>query len=86
MYMLYDKGKVRLPNPSLGVYAVQNYLIEIEAEPVSQRVPQLVASKRMTTQQERTWHGADLGLEEQAHLSYNDYNPRVLRDLLGQYT
>jgi len=86
MYMLYDKGKVRLPNPGLRLYAVQNYLIETKAEPMSQRVPQHVASKRMTTQQERTWHRADPGPKEPAHLSYNDYNTRVLRDPWAQYT
>ena len=34
----------------------------------------------MTTHQERTWYGADLGPKEAAHLHYCDYNPRVLRD------
>ena len=30
MYMLYNnKGKILLPNPNLGLYVVQNYLIEI---------------------------------------------------------
>ena len=55
MYMLYDnKGKIRLPNPNLGLYVVQNYLIEIAVAPVNQRAPQRVASKRMTTHQECT--------------------------------
>jgi len=41
MYMLYDnKGKIRLPNPNLGLYVVQNYLIEIAVTPVNQRAPQ----------------------------------------------
>ena len=85
--MLYDdKGKIRLPNPSLGLYAVQNYLIEISAEPVNQRVPQRVASERMATHQERTWFGADPGPEEAAHLHYHDYNPRILRDPWVQHT
>jgi len=79
--MLYDnKGKIRLPNPNLGLYVVQNYLIEIAVTPVNQTAPQRVASERMTTRQERTWYGADPGLEETAHLHYCDYNPRVLRD------
>ena len=57
MYMLYDnKGKIRLPNPNLGFYVVQNFLIEIAATPVNQRAPQRVASERMTTHQERTWY------------------------------
>lgn len=86
MYMLYDSGKVRLPNPGLGLYVVQNYLIDIAAEPVSQRVPQRVASERMATHQERTWHGADPGPEEPVHVHYRDYNPRVLRDPWAQYT
>jgi len=69
MYMLYDnKGKIRLPNPNLGLYVVQNYLIEIAVAPVNQRAPQRVASERMTTHQERTWYGADPGPEEAAHL------------------
>jgi len=56
MYMLYDnKGKIRLPNPNLGLYVVQNYLIEIAVAPVNQRAPQCVASERMATHQERTW-------------------------------
>jgi len=39
-YMLYDnKGKIRLPNPNLGLYVVQNYLIEIAVTPVNQRSP-----------------------------------------------
>ena len=34
MYMLYDdKGKIRLPNPNLGLYVVQNFLIEIAVTP-----------------------------------------------------
>jgi len=50
MYMLYDdKGKIRLPNPNLGLYVVQNFLIDIAATPVKQRAPQRVASERMTT-------------------------------------
>jgi len=82
MYMLYDnKGKIWLPNPNLGLYVVQNYVIEIAVAPVNQRAPQRVASKRMTTHQERTWYGADPGPEEAAHLHYCDYNPRVLRNL-----
>jgi len=41
IYMLYDnKGKIRLANPNLGLYVVQNFLIEIAATPVSQRTPQ----------------------------------------------
>jgi len=52
MYMLYDnKGKIRLPNPNLGLYVVQNYLIEIAVAPVNQRAPQRVASERMATHQ-----------------------------------
>jgi hypothetical protein len=36
MYMLYDnKGKIWLPNPNLGLYVVQNYLIEIAVTPVN---------------------------------------------------
>ena len=36
MYMLYDdKCKIRLPNPNLGLYVVQNFLIEIAATPVN---------------------------------------------------
>ena len=36
MYMLYDdKGKIRLPNPNLGLYVVQNFLIEIAVTPVN---------------------------------------------------
>jgi len=55
MYMLYDnKGKIRLLNPNLGLYVVQNFLIEIAVTPVNQRAPQGVASERMTTHQERT--------------------------------
>jgi len=81
MYMLYsNKGKIRLPNPNLGLYVVQNYLIEIAVAPVNQRAPQSVASERMATHQERTWYGADPGPEEAAHLHYCDYHPRVLRD------
>ena len=81
MYMLYDdKGKIRLPNPNLGLYAVQNFLIEIAATPVNQRTPQRVASERITTHRDRTWYGVDPGPEEAAHLHYCDYNPRVLRD------
>jgi len=81
MYMLYDnKGKIRLPNLNLGLYVVQNFLIEIAVTPVNKIAPQRVASERMTTHQERTWHGADPGPEEAAHLHYCDYNPRVLRD------
>jgi len=81
MYMLYDnKGKIRLPNPNLGLYVVQNYLIEIAVAPVNQRAPQRVASERMTTHQERTWYGANPRPEEAAHLHYCDYNPRVLQD------
>jgi len=76
VYMLYDnKGKIQLHNPNLGLYVVQNYLIEIAVSPVNQRAPQRVASKRMATHQERTWHGADPGPEEAAHLHYYDYNP-----------
>ena len=79
MYMLYDnKGKIRLPNPNLGLYVVQNYLIEIAVTPVNQRAPQRVASERMTTHQECTWYGADPGLEEAAHLHYCDYNPLLI--------
>jgi len=38
MYMLYDDiGKIRLPNPNLGLYVVQNFLIEIAATPVNQK-------------------------------------------------
>ena len=71
--MLYDnKGKIRLPNPNLGLYVVQ---IDIAVTPVNQRAPQRVASERMTTHQERTWYGADPGLEEAVHLHYCDYNP-----------
>jgi len=41
MYMLYDdKGKIQLPNPNLGLYVVQSFLIEIAATPVNQRAPQ----------------------------------------------
>jgi len=37
MYMYYDnKGKIRLPNPNLGLYVVQKYLIEIAVAPVNQ--------------------------------------------------
>jgi len=55
MYMLYDnKGKIRLPNPNLGLYVVQIFLIEISATPVNQRAPQRVASERMTTHKKRT--------------------------------
>jgi len=80
MYMLYDNNtKVRLPNPDLGIYSVRNYLIETAA-PVNRRAPQRAASARMATHQEHTWQGADPGPEEAAHLHYNDYNPRVLRD------
>lgn len=87
MYMLYDNDvKVRLPNPSLGLYAVQNYLIDVAAEPVNQRVPQRVASERITTHQRHDWSGADPGPEEAAHLHYRDYNPRVLRDPWVQST
>jgi len=76
MYMLYDdKGKIRLPNPNLGLYVVQNFLIKIAATPFNQRAPQRVASERMTTHRERTWYGADPGLEEAVHLHYCDYNP-----------
>ena len=76
MYMLYDdKGKIQLPNPNLGLYVVQNFLIEIAATPVNQRAPQRVASKRMTTHRERTWYGAKPGPEEAAHLHNCDYNP-----------
>ena len=78
--MLYDKGKVRLPNPSLSMYVVQNYLIEIAVESVKQRAPQRVVSERMATHQEHTWQGADPGPEEVVHLHCHDYNPRVLRD------
>jgi len=40
MYMLYDnKGKIRLPNLNLGLYVIQNYLIEIVVAPVNQRAP-----------------------------------------------
>ena len=50
MYMLYDnKGKIRLPNPNLGLYVVQNFLIEIAVTMVNQRAPQQGASERMTT-------------------------------------
>jgi len=57
MYMLYDnKGKIQLPNLNLRLYVIQNYLIEIAVTPVNQRAPQRVASKRMTTHQERTWY------------------------------
>ena len=81
MYMLYDnKGKIWLPNPNLGLYVIQNYLIEIAVAPVNQRAPQRVASERMTTYQEHTWYGADPRPEEAVHLHYHDYNPRVLRD------
>jgi len=81
MYKLYDnKGKIRLPNPNLGLYVVQNFLIEIAVTPVNQRAPQRVASERMTTHQEHTWYGADPGPEEAPHLHYRDYNLRVLRD------
>ena len=76
MYMLYDnKGEIQLPNPNLGLYVVQNYLIEIAVAPVNQRAPQRVASERMATHQERTWYGADPGPEEVAHLHYCDYKP-----------
>ena len=35
-HMLYDdKGKIRLPNPNLGLYSVQNFLIEIAETPVN---------------------------------------------------
>ena len=79
MYMLYDnKGKIRLPNLNLGLYVVQNYLIEIAVAPVNQRAPQRVASERMATNKECTWHAADPGPEEVVHLHYRDYNPRVL--------
>jgi len=79
--MLYDnKGKIRLPNLNLGLYVVQNYLIEIAVAPVNQRAPQRVASERMATHQERTWYGADPGPEEAAHLHYRNYKPRVLWD------
>ena len=78
MYMLYDKGKVRLPNPSLGLYVVLNYLIEIAVAPVNQRAPQRVASERIATHQEHTWQGSDHGPEEAAHLHYRDYNPESL--------
>jgi len=55
MYMLYDnKGKIWLPNPNLGLYVIQNYLIEIAVAPVNQRAPHRVASERMATHQERT--------------------------------
>jgi len=81
MYMLYDnKGKIRLPNPNLGLYVVQNFLIDIAVTLVNQRAPQRVASERMTTHQEHTWYGAHPGPEEAAHLHYCDYNPRILRD------
>jgi len=87
MYMLYDnKGKIRLRNPNLGLYVVQNYLIEIAVAPVNQRAPQRVAFERMATHQECTWYGPDPGLEEAAHLHYRDYNPRVLRDPWVQHT
>jgi len=50
MYMLYDNnGKIWLPNPNLGLYVVQNFLIEIAVTQVNQRDPQRVASERMTT-------------------------------------
>ena len=66
MYMLYDnKGKIRLPNPNIGLYVVQNFLIEIAVTPVNQRAPQRVASERMTTHRERTWYD-DPRLEEAA--------------------
>jgi len=55
MYMLYDnKGKIWLPNPNLGLYVVQNYLIELAVAPVNQKAPQRVAYERMTTHQEHT--------------------------------
>jgi len=41
MYILYDnKAKIRLPNPNLGLYVVQNYLIETAVALVNQRAPQ----------------------------------------------
>ena len=40
MYMLYDKGMVWLPNPSLSLYVIQNYLIEITEEPVQKTWPE----------------------------------------------
>jgi len=84
--MLYDnKGKIWLPNPNLGLYVIQNYLIEIAVTPVSQRAPQGVAFERMTTHQERTRYGADPEPEEAAHLHYRDYNPRILRDPWVRY-
>jgi len=74
--MLYDnKCKIRLPNTNLGLYVVQNYLIEIAVAPVNQRAPQRMASERMATHQERTWYGADPRPHEAAHLHYRDYNP-----------
>jgi len=73
MYMLYDnKGKIRLPNTNLGLYVIQNYLIEIAVSPVNQRAPQRVASERMTIHQERTWYGADHRPEEAVHLHYHN--------------
>jgi len=75
-----NKDKIRLPNPNLGLYVVQNYLIEIAVAPVNQRAPQRVTSERMTTHQEHTWYGANPEPEEAVHLHYRDYNPRVLWD------
>jgi len=50
-------------------------LLQETVTPVNQRAPQRVASKRMTTHQERTWYGADPGPEEATYLHYRDYNP-----------
>jgi hypothetical protein len=76
MYMLYyNKGNIRLSNPNLGLYVVQNYLIDIAVALVNQRAPQRMACETMATHQEHTWYGADPGPEEAAHLHYRDYNP-----------
>jgi hypothetical protein len=43
LYMLYPRGRIRLPNPEPNLYSVRILLIDFQASPVNLRAPQRAA-------------------------------------------
>jgi hypothetical protein len=73
-YAKYGEAAIRLPNPELALYHVQNYHVELQAEPVNERAPRRVRSERVTGNREPVWRGAETAREEPAHASFNEWD------------
>ena len=81
IFMVYDNERpIRLPNPDLGLYVVQSFLIDFQAAPV--HIPRRHVPPRQATNPNPTWVGADPEPAAPAFTDYQDHGysnlPRVI--------